>query len=160
MVSRFATLLTSVLFSILVGGGWAWSTPPQAAALFRIRSNVAADRAPLVRLNAGPATIDAPTKEKVKKDVKKEAEKKSTNKKRGGFAVRLFNDPMNKREFVAMCLCQIAGLSDGQAYSVMMAAHTNGLAVIGRYDFERAELYRNSLVEQGLMCDMVEVDED
>jgi ATP-dependent Clp protease adapter protein ClpS len=158
MVCRFATLLTSVLFFILVGGGWAWSTPPQAAALFRIHST--ADLAPLVRLNAGPATIDAPTKEKVKKDVKKVSEKKSTNKKRGGFAVRLFNDPMNKREFVAMCLCQIAGLSDGQAYSVMMAAHTNGLAVIGRYDFERAELYRNSLVEQGLLCDIVEVDED
>lgn len=102
---------------------------------------------------AGPAVVE-PT-ERIEETVKSED---SYNK--GGWAVRLFNDPMNKREFVSMCLAKICGLTDGQAYQVMMAAHQNGLAVIGRYDFERAELYRDSLKEQGLVCDMIPVEED
>lgn len=111
-------------------------------------------------LAAGPAVLEPPAvKEKVKeKNV--EDTKQSSNTKRGGWAVRLFNDPMNKREFVAMCLSKVCGLSDGQAYQVMMQAHKNGVAVVGRYDFERAELYRDSLVGQGLVCDMIPVEDD
>lgn len=67
---------------------------------------------------------------------------------------------MNKREFVAMCLSKIVGLSDGQAYQVMMQAHQNGVSVVGRFDYERAELYKVALVEHGLVCDMIPVEDD
>jgi ATP-dependent Clp protease adaptor protein ClpS len=103
-------------------------------------------------------------KEKVEEKViskdKDEDKQEAYSPNKGGWAVRLFNDPMNKREFVAMCLSKIAGLTDGQAYSVMMQAHQQGVAIVGRYDLERAELYRNSFNENGLSCDMIPVEED
>ena len=115
---------------------------------------------------AGPAVLEPPTKESetIEKQKNKQDEesttKSSSNHKRGGWAVRLFNDPMNKREFVAMCLSKITGLTDGQAYQVMMGAHQNGVAVVGRYDQERAELYRDSLRDNGLTVDMIPVEDD
>jgi ATP-dependent Clp protease adapter protein ClpS len=113
---------------------------------------------------AGPAIMEPPPtieKEKVA-DKKKSSEKdeESYSGKRGGWAVRLFNDPFNKREFVAMCLSKIVGLTDGQSYQVMMQAHKNGLAVVGRFDLERAEFYKTALNEQGLLADMIQVDDD
>mmetsp|Transcript_20685 Transcript_20685/g.26699 ORF Transcript_20685/g.26699 Transcript_20685/m.26699 type:complete len:167 (-) Transcript_20685:326-826(-) len=111
---------------------------------------------------AGPAVLEPPTKEPevVDKSKKEEGTKSANKHKKGGWAVRLFNDPMNKREFVAMCLSQITGLTDGQSYQVMMGAHKNGVAVVGRYDHERAELYRDSLKENGLTVDMVPVEDE
>jgi len=106
-------------------------------------------------------TIDAPVKEKkIQDDKQDEKDVSYSPKSGGGWAVRLFNDNRNKREFVALVLCQIAGLSDGQAYTVMMQAHQNGVSVIGRYDQEIAELYRDKLVENGLIVDMVPVEEE
>ena len=115
-----------------------------------------------IRLNAGPAVLEPPTKETTIEKVEKKEDKKesASDYKRGGWAVRLFNDPFNKREFVSMVLCKICGLSDGQAYQVMMQAHKNGVSVVGRYDLERAELYKTALVENGLVSDMIPVDED
>lgn len=112
--------------------------------------------------NAGPAVLEPPTKEKTIEKVEKKEDKKesASNYKKGGWAVRLFNDPFNKREFVSMVLCKICGLSDGQSYQVMMQAHKNGVSVVGRYDLERAELYKTALVENGLLSDMIPVDED
>ena len=101
--------------------------------------------------------IANPPKVAEKQEVKSQDE---TKYKKRGWAVRLFNDPMNKREFVAMCLSKIAGLTDGQAYQVMMQAHQNGVSVVGRYDQERAELYRDSLRDNGLVVDMIEVSDD
>lgn len=113
------------------------------------------------RLSASePAVLEPPSVQEKIKQEDEQATKQSSNSKRGGWAVRLFNDPMNKREFVAMCLAKVCGLSDGQAYQVMMQAHRNGVAVVGRYDFERAELYRDTLVGEGLVCDMVPVEDD
>lgn len=97
--------------------------------------------------------------EKVK-DTTEERVQDASKYKKGGWAVRLFNDPMNKREFVAMCLSKIVGLTDGQAYQVMMQAHQNGVSVVGRYDLERAELYRDALCDNGLSCDMIPVEDD
>jgi ATP-dependent Clp protease adapter protein ClpS len=110
------------------------------------------------RLAAAPTILEPPVKEKV---VEKEERVEDASKyKKGGWAVRLFNDPMNKREFVAMCLSKIVGLSDGQAYQVMMQAHQNGVSVVGRFDLERAELYRDALCDNGLTCDMIPVEDD
>jgi ATP-dependent Clp protease adaptor protein ClpS len=106
---------------------------------------------------AGPSVVEPPVKDVEK--VKENVEDKEASFKKGGWAVRLFNDPMNKREFVAMCLSKIAGLTDGQAYQVMMQAHKQGVAIVGRYDLERAELYRNSFSENGLSSDMIPVED-
>lgn len=106
-----------------------------------------------------------PTKEQTEKVIERKKDSDSKEEtgrdfKRGGWAVRLFNDPFNKREFVAMCLSKIVGLTDGQSYQVMMQAHQNGVAIVGRFDYERAELYKTSLIEHGLQSDMIPVDDD
>ena len=77
-----------------------------------------------------------------------------------GWLVRLYNDPMNKREFVAKCLTEITGLGDGEAYGVMMKAHQTGIAVIGNYHRELAELHKARLSGEGLFVDMVPADDD
>jgi ATP-dependent Clp protease adapter protein ClpS len=106
-----------------------------------------------------PAILDKPaTKEEIK--ISKDAEKESTPSNSKGWAVRLYNDPMNKREFVARCLTEVCSLSDGAAYQCMMRAHQFGISVIGEYHLEMAELYRDQLTEQGLLIDMVPVDDD
>lgn len=114
------------------------------------------------RLGAGPAVLDRPeTVEKVDEDI---AEDNSTEKDprndSGGWEIRLFNDPFNKREFVARCLSTICGKSDSESYQIMMQAHNDGMGVVGRYMFEVAELYYASLQENGLMVDMVPVEEE
>lgn len=109
-------------------------------------------------LNDGPAVLDRPeTIEDV--DVMKDTER--ANKLGGeGWEIRLFNDPFNKREFVARCLSTICGKSDTESYQIMMEAHKNGMGIVGRYQFEIAELYYNSLRENGLMVDMIPVDDE
>lgn len=104
---------------------------------------------------AGPATIE---KEKVKSPTSEKTTQKDRVKDKG-WAVRLYNDPFNKREFVARCLMTITGMSDGAAYQVMMQAHQNGIAVVGRYHLERAESYLSSLKSEGLFVDMVQDDD-
>ena len=99
---------------------------------------------------AGPAVMEPETIEKVDADV--DEDKKTQMDQRtsdGGWEIRLFNDPFNKREFVARCLTTICGKSDSESYSIMMEAHKNGMGVIGRYMFEVAELYYGSLQENG-----------
>jgi ATP-dependent Clp protease adapter protein ClpS len=118
------------------------------------------------KLAAGPATIEKPeTVEKVDKKVDKNVDDDSTTEKdprndAGGWEIRLFNDPMNKREYVAMCLSTVCGKSDSESYQIMMSAHKDGMGVVGRYMFEVAELYYASLRENGLQVDMVPVEEE
>ena len=107
---------------------------------------------------AGPAVLDKPAVED--KVEKKDDTKQDARQGKDGWAVRLYNDPMNKREFVARCLMEIVGLSETSAYQTMMQAHNNGLSVIGHYHRERAELYRDRLLESGLVVDMVPVDDE
>ena len=63
-------------------------------------------------------------------------------------------------EFVAKCLMEICGLDDGASFAVMMKAHQTGIAVIGNYPQEQAEMYRGRLTEEGLFVDMVPADDD
>jgi ATP-dependent Clp protease adaptor protein ClpS len=107
-------------------------------------------------MDAGPATLEPETIEKVKEDKKEE----SAGTKQPAWEVRLFNDPFNKREFVAMCLATICGKNDTESYQIMMQAHQNGMGIIGRYDYEIAELYNKSLRDNGLMVDMIPVDDE
>ena len=110
------------------------------------------------RLFDGPAVLDRPETIEII-DVEKNTEKQE---KIGGEAweIRLFNDPFNKREFVARCLAEVCGKSDTESYQIMMQAHKNGMGLVGRYNFEIAEMYHGSLQENGLMVDMVQVDDE
>jgi len=76
------------------------------------------------RLFNGPAILDRPETIEIN-----EVEKKSQQQEKiGGEAweIRLFNDPFNKREFVARCLSEVCGKSDTESYQIMMQAHRNG----------------------------------
>lgn len=88
---------------------------------------------------------------------------RDTRKERAGneaWEVRIYNDGLNTREHVARSLVQITGLSEGSAYSTMMQAHKNGMAVVGRWVYEIAEMYHDALRTQGIVCDLVAVDEE
>mmetsp|Transcript_11187 Transcript_11187/g.20128 ORF Transcript_11187/g.20128 Transcript_11187/m.20128 type:complete len:166 (+) Transcript_11187:107-604(+) len=110
------------------------------------------------RLNMA-AAAPAPAKKKEKK-VTDENDTQDEQEKDRGWLVRLYNDPMNKREFVAMCLMEVCGLDDGASYTIMMKAHQAGLAVIGNYHRELAEMYKTRLSGEGLLIDMVPADDE
>jgi len=104
---------------------------------------------------AAPAPVKKEQKQAVNENDTDEQDSKDR-----GWLVRLYNDPMNKREFVAKCLNEICGLDDGTAYNVMMKAHQLGIAVIGNYHRELAELYKMRLSGEGLFIDMVPADDE
>lgn len=133
----------------------AFTTPKPA--FQRTSSPVLAREWPrMASMDAGPATLEPETIEKVKEDKKEQ----SSGTKMPAWEVRLFNDPFNKREFVARCLATVCGKNDTESYQIMMQAHQNGMGIIGRYDFEIAELYNKSLKDNGLLVDMVPVDDE
>ena len=104
---------------------------------------------------AAGATVIERTKEKVAAPVK---EKSTTGS--GAWEVRIYNDGLNTREHVARCLVQVTGLSEVAAYQTMMQAHQNGIAVVGRWYYEQAEMYFEALKKNGIVCDLIPVDED
>lgn len=72
------------------------------------------------------------------------------------YILRIYNDNINTREYVAVCLVQVVGLCESRAYYTMQDAHDNGIAKVGEYNQEVAECYEEQLVERGIMCDVVE----
>lgn len=110
-----------------------------------------------VAQSAGPATFERPTVEK-KRNQEPVQERKSVRS--GGWEVRIYNDGFNTREHVARCLVQVTSLSETAAYQTMMQAHQNGIAVVGRWVYERAEMYHEALKDNGIVCDLVPVDEE
>jgi ATP-dependent Clp protease adapter protein ClpS len=76
------------------------------------------------------------------------------------WEVRIYNDGQNTREHVARSLVQITGLTEMQAYQTMMRAHQNGMAVVGIWVYEVAEMYAEGLKKNGIVADMVPVEED
>lgn len=63
-----------------------------------------------------------------------------------------------ERDFLARCLMTVCSLKESTAYQVMMKAHTEGMAVVGVYDFETAETYCAGLKAKGLSADIIPVD--
>merc|ERR1719223_1970892 len=106
---------------------------------------------------AGLSVLERPLKESIKS---KEPTKDKKSTRDCNWEVRIYNDGTNTREHVARCLVQLTGLSEMAAYQTMMQAHQNGIAVVRRWVFERAEMYRDALVKNGIHCDMVPVEED
>lgn len=106
-----------------------------------------------------PAVLDRPAIEKKERTVKK---RKYTSHQGNGdsWEVRIYNDGMNTREHVARSLVQITGLTEMMAYRTMMQAHQNGIAIVGQFCLEIAELYNEGLRKQGIVSDIVPVDED
>mmetsp|Transcript_8845 Transcript_8845/g.14710 ORF Transcript_8845/g.14710 Transcript_8845/m.14710 type:complete len:164 (+) Transcript_8845:172-663(+) len=158
--SRISTLLCWVLLSslgFLISGTSGFTVMPMSTTRTTLASRTFSSSRSMA---GGPAVAEPDTIEKQDIDTIDE-QKTDKEEKVGGEAweVRLWNDPVNKREFVARCLTSICGKSDGESFQIMMQAHKNGRGVIGRYAMEIAELYCSSLNGEGLMVDMVQVDD-
>lgn len=141
--------------------GGAWGCAPTSKASRESSVVMMASPATIEREQVrpgGPAVLDRPEterREKVDSPVKERSPV-------GGEAweVRIYNDGMNTREHVARSLVQITGMTEMTAYQTMMMAHQNGIASVGRFCFEIAEMYNEGLRTQGIISDIVPVDED
>jgi len=73
------------------------------------------------------------------------------------FKVLLFNDNVNRREYVARVLVgSVPGLTQADAYLIMQKAHKQGMAVVGVWVFEVAEAYCDKLKSGGLISSVTE----
>lgn len=79
-------------------------------------------------------------------------EKRSTSRKLAPrYRVLLHNDNYNGMEYVVqVLLTTVPSLSEPQAVSIMMEAHTNGLALVITCAQEHAEFYCETLKNHGL----------
>ncbi|MBD2493254.1 ATP-dependent Clp protease adapter ClpS [Nostoc sp. MBR 210] len=79
-------------------------------------------------------------------------EKSSTSRKLAPrYRVLLHNDDYNSMEYVVqVLLTTIPSLTQPQAVSIMMEAHTNGLALVITCALEHAEFYCETLKNHGL----------
>jgi ATP-dependent Clp protease adapter protein ClpS len=116
-------------------------------------------------LERSPEVLNGPTiiEEHPTTTHRKSTEEPTRDRRRQGneaWEVRIYNDGLNTREHVARSLVQVTGLSEMLAYQTMMHAHQNGIAVVGRWAFEVAEMYHEELKKNGIVCDIVPVDED
>lgn len=106
----------------------------------------------------GPAVLDRPEVQR------KERADEPTKQRKGmgseAWEVRIYNDGLNTREHVARSLVQVTGMTEVVAYQTMMQAHQNGIAVVGRWVYEVAEMYHEALRKNGIVCDIVPVEED
>lgn len=112
----------------------------------------------IVRTGGGPAVLERPeTARKQRVDEPRKQRKGMGNE---AWEVRIYNDGLNTREHVARSLVQVTGMSEMDAYQTMMQAHLNGLATVGRYIYEVAEMFHDALKKNGIVCDIVPVEED
>lgn len=79
-------------------------------------------------------------------------EKRSTSRKLAPrYRVLLHNDPFNAMEYVVqVLLTTVPSLTQPQAVSIMMEAHTNDIALVITCALEHAEFYSETLKEHGL----------
>ena len=113
------------------------------------RNNIAV----LSTLWSGPSVLDRPTT--TTKKEQRVAEQRHDQRTNETWEVRLYNDGLNTREHVSRSLVQVTGLSEYQAYHTMMQAHQNGMAVVGQYYYEIAEMFHDALKCEGIICDIV-----
>lgn len=113
------------------------------------------EREKTVKRTNGPAVLDRPSVDKVRSPAKDRNQE-------GGetWEVRIYNDGMNTREHVARSLVQITGMAEMTAYQTMMMAHQNGIASVGLFCFEIAEMYNEGLRLEGIVSDIIPVDEE
>lgn len=158
-LSKFVVFGMTLFMSIFSTTAFAFTTRPtiQTFSLSDTKHTIRTTNT--IRNMAGsPAVLDRP--EVIEKVDQAQDTEKDERFDAGGWEIRLYNDPFNKREFVARCLSTICGKNDSESYQIMMQAHNNGMGVVGRYMFEVAELYYTSLQDNGLLVDMVPVEEE
>jgi ATP-dependent Clp protease adaptor protein ClpS len=80
-------------------------------------------------------------------------EKRSTSRKLAPrYRVLLHNDDFNSMEYVVqVLLTTVPNLTQPQAVSIMMEAHTNGIALVITCAQEHAEFYCETLKNHGLI---------
>lgn len=103
----------------------------------------------------GPAVLDRPETQK-----SDEPTKQRKGQGHEAWEVRIYNDGLNTREYVARSLVQVTGMAEILAYQTMMQAHSHGMAVVGRWVYEVAEMYHDRLRSDGIICDLVPVEEE
>lgn len=106
----------------------------------------------------GPSTLERPATDRKERVDDPTKERKGMGNQ--AWEVRIYNDGLNTREHVARSLVMITGLSEIEAYATMMQAHQHGIAVVGRWPYEVAEMYSDALRKNGIVCDIVPVEED
>lgn len=107
----------------------------------------------------GPAVLDRPSTQ-VEERIVDDPSKQRKNMGNEAWEVRIYNDGLNTREHVARSLVQVTGMTEMTAYQTMMQAHQNGIAVVGRFLYEIAEMYHDELRKNGIVCDLVPVEEE
>lgn len=142
LVQLSALMLDTTTRLRTTGKGWGSSSCLKAA--FSLQS-------------AGPAVLDRPVVERAREAAPVKERKGMGNE---SWEVRIYNDGLNTREHVARSLVQVTGLSELQAYQTMMQAHQNGIAVVGRWVYEVAEMFHDALKKKGIVCDIVPVGGD
>ena len=105
------------------------------------------------KVGTGPAVLERPAVEETPVEERRRMGSEA-------WEVRIYNDRMNTREHVARALVQVTGMSEMGAYQTMMQAHQNGIAVVGRWVYEIAEMYHDALKKNGIVCDIVPVEEE
>lgn len=106
--------------------------------------------------------VEAPVKipDKVPNLAPAEPKGDKANQKGKKYKLLLFNDNVNRREYVARVLVQnIPDLTQADAYVVMQKAHKSGMAVVGVWVFEMAEAYCEGLKTGGLIASITEEDD-
>lgn len=164
MISTLKLFSILILSVVLTASEFAhaFHQPPRQLQKVRVASSIALNM-------AAPATIER--EKTVKRTVSSPAvqERRSSEKvpakernQEGGEAweVRIYNDGMNTREHVARALVQITGMAEMTAYQTMMTAHQNGIASVGMFCFEIAEMYNDGLRKEGIVSDIIPVDEE
>ena len=112
---------------------------------------------PAILERPAPAVLDRPSTQRVEEEAPAKQRKSMGNE---AWEVRSYNDGLNTREHVARSLVQVTGMTEMTAYQTMMQAHQNGIAVVGRFFYEIAEMYHDELRKNGIVCDLVPVDEE
>jgi len=99
-------------------------------------------------------TVVQPQTDSDEKKSKNHQDREEQRHKNEEWEVRIFDDRINTREHVARSLVQITGMPENIAYQTMMQSHKNGLAIVGRYAYEIAEMYNHGLEQQGIVSDL------
>lgn len=165
MISKMNLIVVLSVFFAVVGAftqrsGWASRRSTRVIAFGVARETVVMMPATLEKdaiQTTGPAVLERPRVEEKKKNG---ANKERSNLGSESWEVRIYNDGMNTREHVARALVKVTGLSEFGAYQTMMQAHQNGIAAVGRWCFEVAEMYNEGLRTNGIISDIVPVDKE
>lgn len=144
-----------ILLALFCGAANCFTVHPKTAGASRCTTTTELfmSAATVEKVGTGPAVLDRPT---VDENPVEERRRMGSE----AWEVRIYNDRMNTREHVARALVQVTGMSEMGAYQTMMQAHQNGIAVVGRWVYEIAEMYHDALKKNGIVCDIVPVEEE